>query len=85
MQNENVIQANPSSETIQEIKSTKRIYERFGVSPCHLGPDGKRVGSVIMIIIQCTQPSLAVRPSSYRPYHEGTGPPLSIRMGGPDL
>ena len=38
-----------SSETIQGIKPTKRIYERFGVSPCHLGPDGKRVGSVIMI------------------------------------
>jgi hypothetical protein len=30
MQSENVIQANPSSETIREIKSTKRIYERDG-------------------------------------------------------
>ncbi len=49
MHNENVIQANPSCETIREIKPTKRIYERFGVSPCHLGPDGKRVGSEIMI------------------------------------
>jgi hypothetical protein len=49
MQSENVIQANQSSETIGEIKPAKRIYERFGVSPCHLGPDGKRVGSDIVI------------------------------------
>ena len=49
MQSENVIQANQPSETIGEIKPAKRRYERFGVSPCHLGPDGKRVGSHIMI------------------------------------
>ncbi len=49
MQSENVIQANPPSETIREMKPEKRRYERFGVSPCHLGPDGKRVGSHIMI------------------------------------
>ncbi len=49
MHSDNVIQANQSSETIGEIKPAKRRYESFGIYPCHLGPDGKRVGSNIKI------------------------------------